>query len=87
MGIHALVPVEEALHINGITDVQCLYSLIDIGPGSGEIRLNGEGIYIAVQGNLEVQVVAVCAGAVTVIPANAMEKSNLFNLFYLSLLV
>ncbi len=56
MGIHAVVPVEEALHIHGLADLQSLYSLVHIGVGAAQIGFHGEGICIAVQGDIEVKV-------------------------------
>ena len=67
MGIYALIPVQEALHVDHIADLEILYSGIYIRGIVAQIGLDGEGVGLSVIGNVEVQIVAVRAGAVPVV--------------------
>ena len=67
MGIDALVPVQETFHIHSLTNFQSLYSLVNIGVRTAQIRLYSEGISLAVVGNVEVQVIAFRTGAIPVV--------------------
>ena len=67
MGVGALVPVEEALQVDGVADLQILHGLIDLGARAAEIAFHGEGVGRAVYADVEIQVVAVLAGAVPLV--------------------
>ena len=67
MGVHALIPVQEALHVHDIAHVQSLDGLIHVGAGAAEVALYHEGVDLVVQGHIEVQVVTLGAGAVPVV--------------------
>ena len=49
VGIDALVPVEEALHIDHVAHVQRLDGIVDVGARAAEVGFHGEGVGRAVQ--------------------------------------
>ncbi len=67
MGIDALIPVEEAFHVDGLSDLEVLHSGIHLGGAVAQVGLDGESVGLAVVGGVEVQVVAFGAGAVVVV--------------------
>ena len=67
VGIGALVPVQEALDVHGVADVQGFDGVVDVGGVVAQVGLHAEVIGLAVDGGVEVQVVAVLAGAVPVV--------------------
>ena len=64
MGIDTFIPVQITFHVDNIADLQILDCRIYIGGIVAQVGFYNEGIGLAVQGNVEVQVVAVRAGAV-----------------------
>ena len=56
MGIYALIPIQESLHVDNIADLEGFNGLIDIGGVAAEVGLNGEGINLIIDGCLEVEV-------------------------------
>lgn len=79
MGINTLIPVQIAFHIDNIADLQVLDSCVYIGGIVAKIGLYNEGIGLAIQGNAEVQVVAVRTGAIPVV-----QVSNVISAFILA---
>ena len=67
MRVNAFVPVKEAFHIDLVADLEVLNCGVNISGVVAEIRLNGEGVGVAVDGNVEVRVVAVLTGAVPLV--------------------
>ena len=55
--VRALVPVEEALHIDHVADLQRFNRLIDVGIAAAEVILHAEIVGLAIIGDLEIQVV------------------------------
>ena len=83
MGIYALIPVQEAFCIDGITDLQIFNSLVNIAVLVTQIRLNQEGVGFAVAGNVEVQVVALRTGTIVVVQiSNIVAVCILTSRFY-----
>ena len=72
MGVGALVPVEEALGVDGLTDLQILDCIIDVGGVVAEVAFHGEGVGLAIAGDVEVQVIAVRAGAVVLVQESSL---------------
>ena len=72
VGVDALVPVEEALGIDHVADLQRFHSLIDLGVLAAQGGLYAEGVGLAVYGDVEVQVVALLAGAVPVVQESSL---------------
>ena len=79
MGIHALIPVQEALHVDHIADLEILHCGINIRGVIAQIGLNGEGVGFAVIGSVEVQIIAVRTGTVPVV-----QKSDIVSALILT---
>ncbi len=71
MGIDALIPIQEAFHVNLVTDFQVLHCCVNIRGVVAQVGLYREGINISVQRYIEVQIIAVLTGTVPFI-----QKSN-----------
>ena len=56
MRVYTVVPVREALHVDDIANLKTFNSLVNVSGVVAEIRLNGEGVGLSVQGNVEVQI-------------------------------
>ena len=56
--VYALIPVQEAFHIDLIANVQSFYGFVNIAFFVAEIRLYCESIGFAVKGNVEVKVIS-----------------------------
>ena len=56
MRVYTVVPVKEALHVDDIANLKTFNSLVNVSGVVAEIRLNGEGVGLSVQGNVEVQI-------------------------------
>ena len=67
MRVYALIPVKEALGVDGLADLQGLYSGIYIRGSVAEVGLYNEGIGLAVIGNVKVQIVAFRAASIPVV--------------------
>ena len=67
MRICTLIPIQEALKINCLTNFKSLDCLVDVCACACQVRLNSKCICCAVLGDVEVQVIAVSAGAVPVV--------------------
>ena len=67
MGVHAFVPVQEAFHVDDIADSQSFCSLVNFGVSAGEVGFDGEGVDVFADLSVEVNVVALRAGAVPVV--------------------
>ena len=74
MRIYALIPVQKAFQIYGLSDLQLFYSGINIRGVVTEIGLYRKGIGLAIQRSVEVQVVAVGAGAMYSSPSSTNSK-------------
>ena len=59
MGIYALIPVQEALHIDGLSNLQRLYRIIHIRRIVTQIRLYRKGIRLSIIRSVKIQVVSV----------------------------
>ena len=64
MGVYTVIPVQEALHIDLVANLQVLDCLVDVRVLVAEIGLHSESIGLAVEGYVEVKVVALLAGIV-----------------------
>ena len=67
MGIYTLIPVQKAFHINGLADFQILHCGINLSGAVTEIRLDGEGVDLALLRIIKKKIIAFCAGAVPVV--------------------
>ena len=67
MRVHAFIPVKEALHIDRLPDFQVLHCRIHIRRAVAEVGLDHKRIRLAVLRDVEVQIVALAAGAVPVV--------------------
>lgn len=67
MRVHALIPIEEAFHIDLVADVERLNGVINLGVLVAKVGFYGEGIGVLAKGHVEVQVVAILAGTVPLI--------------------
>ena len=67
VGVHALIPVQETFQVDLVTNLQILDSLINGGILAAQIALNGEVVGLTVDGDVEVQVVAVLTGAIPLV--------------------
>ena len=67
MGVDALIPVEEALSVNNLANLQGLHGLVDLGGAVTEVGLHGEGVGLVAHSDIEVQVIPLGAGAVPVV--------------------
>ena len=56
MRINSVVPVKEAFCVDHVTDLKAFDSLINLGVVTAQVRLNGEGVGITANGNVEVEV-------------------------------
>ena len=65
--VYALIPVKEALGVDGLADLQGLYSGIYIRGSVAEVGFYNEGIGLAVIGNVKVQIVAFRAASIPVV--------------------
>lgn len=72
MGVDALVPVEEPFGVDHVADLQCFNSLIHLGVLTAQVGLHAEGVGLVVHGDVEVQVVALLAGAVPVVQEGSL---------------
>ena len=59
MRIYALIPVQEALHIDGLANLQRLYRIIHIRRIVTQIRLYRKGIRLSILRSVKIQVVSV----------------------------
>ena len=64
MGVHTFVPVQEAFHIDNITDFEVLYCFINICTLAAEIGFYGESIGFAINGYVEIEVIAILTGSI-----------------------
>ena len=67
MRVYALVPVQEALHVDDVSHLQLLHCLVNVGSVITQIRFHNKAVGLTIQGNVEVQIVAVLSGAIPVI--------------------
>ena len=67
MGLCTIVPVQEAFQIDDLANLQVTNSLICAGTNTAQIGLDTEGVLSATNGNIEVQIVALSAGAIPLI--------------------
>ena len=67
MRLCSLVPVQEALDIDGVADVEVLYCLINIGILAAQVGLYGKGIGCSVCRYIEVNIVTFGSGAIVVV--------------------
>ena len=65
--IGALVPVEEAFHVDGVANVEALDGLVNLRGGVVQVGLDGEVVGLVAGGGVEVQVVAFLARAIVVV--------------------
>ena len=65
--VYALIPVKEALGVDGLADLQGLYSGIYIRGSVAEVGFYNEGIGLAVIGNVKVKIVAFRAASIPVV--------------------
>lgn len=77
MGVDALIPVEEALHVDGLAHLQVLHRRIHVGGVVAQVGLHGEGVGLAVVGGVEVQVIAVGAGAVPAVQEGGLVAAGI----------
>ena len=49
VGVDALVPVQEALDVDGIADLQSLDSLVDLSAGAAQVGFHAEGVGVAIE--------------------------------------
>ena len=55
MWVNALIPVQEAFHIDYIADFKCLNSFVNIAGFIAEVGLNCESVCLTVDGSVEVK--------------------------------
>ena len=67
MRVRAFVPVQEALHVDDIADLQRFNGLVHVGVFIAEIGFYGKGVFRTVLGDLEVQVIPLFAAAVILV--------------------
>lgn len=73
MRVSTLVPIQETFHVDGIADLQVFNCLVYVAVLVAQVRLDGEGIGLAVVGNIEVQIVSFGTGTIIVV-----KVSNIF---------
>ena len=56
MGLSAFVPVEEAFDVDGVADVEATDCVVNVGGFVAEIVFNNEGVGVAADGCVEVEV-------------------------------
>ena len=69
--VYALIPVQEAFHIDLIANVQSFYGFVNIAVFVAEIRLYCESIGFAVKGNVEVKVISLRTGSIVRVNKNS----------------
>ena len=77
--VDTLVPVQEALKVDDIADLQLLDCLVDIALGVTQIGLYGEVVGLAILGYVEIQVVALFAGAVPIVQEGCAVLADLLD--------
>ena len=79
MGIHTLIPVQKALHVNLVADFQRFYCIVNLSAAVAQVRFYGEVIGTAIQRNIEIQIITLLAGAIP-----AVQTSHVVSIFLLS---
>ena len=81
--VYALIPVQEAFHVDLVTDVQGFYSLVYIAVLVAKVGLYCKCIGLSVKGNVEVKVVPFRTGAIIVVKiCNIISVCILSGSFY-----
>ena len=67
MGIYALIPVQEAFHIDDVPDLQLLDCLIYVCRIVAQIGLYGKGIGLSIQRYIKIQIISILTGTIPVL--------------------
>ena len=72
VGLCTVVPVQEAFQIDHIADLQVANSLISLAAQAAQVGLHTEGVHLAINGYIEVQVVAFLTGVVPLVQEHVL---------------
>ena len=77
--VYALIPVQEAFHIDLIANVQSFYGFVNIAVFVTEIRLYCESIGFAVKGNVEVKVISLRTGSIVIVKVSYIVSVSILS--------